>query len=175
MATKKEIKIRISHFVTFYKKSEGQIIVKKLSDLYNSRTTKYASIYNTDLFVIYRDAESIAKYGFSKLCKAIITLNESNPTVLDILAELRKDNEAKILTEQAEKELYEKRVTEAKDFIANKDNHAVILKEANKVCNNFGENLEEIKNMPSKMQQQLAWFLLKYFTNNSKTAIFHAL
>lgn len=175
MATKNEIKSRISHFVTFYKSSEGKIIVKKLSDLYNSRSTKYASIYNTDLFVINRDAESITKYGFSKLCKAIITINESNPIVIELLAELRKDNEAKILAEQAEKELYEKRVQEAKDFIANKDNRSIILKEANKVCNNFGDNLDEIKNMPSKMQQQLAWFLLKYFTNNSKTAIFHAL
>lgn len=175
MATKNEIKSRISHFVTFYKSSEGKIIVKKLSDLYNSRSTKYASIYNTDLFVINRDAESITKFGFSKLCKAIITINESNPIIIELLAELRKDNEAKILAEQAEKELYEKRVQEAKDFIANKDNRSIILKEANKVCNNFGDNLDEIKNMPSKMQQQLAWFLLKYFTNNSKTAIFHAL
>ena len=150
MATKNEIKSRISYFVTFYKKSEGQIIVKKLSDLYNSRSTKYASIYNTDLFVINRDAESITKFGFSKLCKAIITINESNPIIIELLAELRKDNAAKILAEQAEKELYEKRVQEAKDFIANKDNRSIILKEANKVCNNFGDNLDEIKNMPSR-------------------------
>lgn len=50
----------------------------KLSDMYNSRSTKYHSIYDSDFFVQKTDPESIVSAGYSKLCKAIISLNLQN-------------------------------------------------------------------------------------------------
>lgn len=73
---------------TAYEKVSGHgygFSTKKLSDLYSSRSTRYPSIYDTDLFVITKDKAAIVAAGYSPLCKAIISLNEKNELVQRIL------------------------------------------------------------------------------------------
>lgn len=73
---------------------ENEITTMKLSSLYNSRSTRYHSIYNSDLFLIKTDAESIAAAGYAKTCKAIITLNMDNEIVAERVKEIREGRKA---------------------------------------------------------------------------------
>jgi len=164
-------KSRIEGFVSFY--GGFKIYTKKLSDIYTGRSTNYAGIYDTDLFSINRNEAAIVAAGYSKLCKAIITLNMENKTVKSVIEILKAENEAKELAEVNEQTLYVARVAEADAWIV--ANQSIIADEATKVCKSFGVAAMPVSAMNSRMKQQLAWFLLKNFTNNTKTAIFHAL
>lgn len=165
------VKTKIAGFVSFY--NGFSVSTKKLSDLYSARSTNYASIYNSDLFLINKTEAEIVASGYSKLCKAVITLNLENPLVVTVIEDLKKENELKNKAEEKAAILLAQQKTEAKIWIEN--NPEIVRKEAVKVCEKFGRPFTSVNEMSSKMLQQLAWFLLKYFTDNSKTAIFHAL
>lgn len=162
---------RVSHFVSFYNGFKVRTI--KLSDIYSSRSTNYASIYNTDLFVINTDKGAIEASGYSKSCKAIITLNMNNNDVQSIIEKLKAEHIKAEKSKAEAKELFEQQKLEAKQWI--EANPEIVAAEAAKVATKFQRDITNIAEFPSKMKQQLAWFLLNNFSNNTKTAIFHAL
>lgn len=63
---------------------------KKLSDLYQSRTTNLSSVYGTDCFVQSTDREDVAAGGFAPTTKSVIMLNTSNPIVQEVLSFVEK-------------------------------------------------------------------------------------
>lgn len=68
--------------------SDFTIMTRKLSDYYSSRSTNYASCLNSAPFIISRDMATIVAAGYSKACKAVITL-ELTDEVKAIAEEMR--------------------------------------------------------------------------------------
>jgi len=60
-----------------------KIVRRKLSDFYSSRSTRYAGCLNKPPFVIIRDEAAIVAAGYSKLCKAVVTL-EPTADVIEV-------------------------------------------------------------------------------------------
>ena len=84
----------VNRFLMFNSKLEA----RKLSDFYNSRSTKYSGIYDSDLFIISNDKSDIIASGFNPLVKKIIRLNTSNKRVKNHLKKLAiEKKQAKIL------------------------------------------------------------------------------
>lgn len=169
-------KEKVALFTNYYfsgNESSFNVYTKKLSDLYNSRTTKYHSVYDTDLFVISRDSESIVAAGYAKSCKAIITLNLENELVKEIIELLKKENQEKLEANEKASWLFASQKVEATKWI--QQNPEIVEKEARKVAEKFNREFVSVESMSSREKQQLAWFLLKNFENNTKTAIFHVL
>ena len=84
----------VNRFLMFNSKLEA----RKLSDFYNSRSTKYSGIFDSDLFKISNDKSDIIASGFNPLVKKIIRLNTSNKRVKNHLKKLAiEKKQAKIL------------------------------------------------------------------------------
>ena len=81
-------KVRSLIFVSYENPENYKIRVEKLSDFYSSRSTSYAKCLNEYPFIIIRDKEKIVAAGFSPLCKAIITLDQSAPEVQENISEM---------------------------------------------------------------------------------------
>ena len=69
----------------------------KLSNFYASRTTKYPSVLNSDLFIIISDKEVIEKEGFHSLTKSIVKINKENEYVDRTLKELEEQDIEKLI------------------------------------------------------------------------------
>ena len=109
---------------------------RKLSDLYSSRSTNYHSIYNSDLFIINRKKEDIVAAGYSPLCKAIISLNESNPLVKQILQmeiERLKAKKASDKIESDKKEAFKSAILAEANSVSTDQDFAADLKWAGEV------------------------------------------
>ena len=90
---------KAKNFITFddYANPTKVGITKHLlSTFYNSRTTRYASCLNSSPFIIITDKEDIAKAGYSKSAKAIITLDENNEEVKKILTDVLAERIAQV-------------------------------------------------------------------------------
>lgn len=81
---------------------------KKLTDFYNSRTTNYAHCLNNPPFIIIRDKAIIIEASYSPLCKAIITLDETAPEVIELcksMLEKRKQEITRDIENEAKRKL----------------------------------------------------------------------
>ena len=65
---------------------------KKLSYFYSSRSSKYPSVLNSDLFIIISDKETIINEGFFPTTRAIVRINKENKYVGQTLKELEKQD-----------------------------------------------------------------------------------
>lgn len=81
-------KVRSLIWVIYENPEVYKIKTEKLSDFYSSRSTNFAKCLNEYPFIIIRDKAKIVEAGFSPLCKAIITLDQSAPEVNEILQEM---------------------------------------------------------------------------------------
>ena len=81
-------KVRSLIWVSYENPEVYKIKTEKLSDYYSSRSTSYAKCLNEYPFVIIRDKAKIVEAGFSPLCKAVITLDQSAPEVQEIISEM---------------------------------------------------------------------------------------
>lgn len=170
-----EIKSRISTFIHIADDLTVTYHIYKLSDLYNSHTTKYASIYDGDLFKIYRSQVDIIAAGYSKLCKAIIALNLANPIVNAVVTILIAEKTKQIADAIEAKELFDNQLIIANNWLNDEANEPVIIKEATKVMASRGRTFTTIADMNNREKRSLSYFLLKNFTNMSESAIYHSL
>ena len=133
----------------------------KLSNFYSSRTIKYLSVLDSDLFIIVSDKETIINAGFFSTTKAIVKINKENKYVEQTLKELEEQD----IKEKEAKELFEKMLCEAKTFIT--DNKELI----DSMISQHGDNSQGL--------QKIAWMLsLKARDEGifvTKTAFFRAL
>lgn len=67
---------------------------RKLSDFYQSQSTRLKSIYNTDLFIRSWQPMDVQAAGFAESCKAVISLNLDNSEVIEILEAIKAREEA---------------------------------------------------------------------------------
>jgi len=74
----------IERFLLFNEK----MAPRRLSDFYQSRTTNYGKIFDSEIFVITDDKREIVKKGFNPLVKKIIFLDKTNPKVKSYLKKL---------------------------------------------------------------------------------------
>lgn len=84
--------------------SDYTIMTRKLSDYYNSRSANYASCLISAPFIISRDMATIAASGYSKACKAVITL-ELTDEVKEIVEDMRAKRIKDITDQQRAAEL----------------------------------------------------------------------
>lgn len=68
----------------------GKFGWKKLSDLYQSRTTNLSGVYHTDCFIISDKREDILAAGYQSTTKLVIQLNTANPMVRRVLQSIEK-------------------------------------------------------------------------------------
>jgi len=81
---------KLRNFI-FLRDGEAHTSVRKLSDMYTSRSTNYASCLNQPPFIIITDKDEIARNGYSKLCRAIITVDSTHPLVQEVIDELKAE------------------------------------------------------------------------------------
>lgn len=67
---------------------------RKLSDFYQSQSTKVKSVYLTDLFVISKNAEDIKAAGFAASCKEVISINYQSAEAQRIIIYINAQKEA---------------------------------------------------------------------------------
>ena len=138
---------------------------RKLSDFYNSRSTTYCSLLDSDLFEICRDSDMIVKLGFDKRVKAIVIANTKNKLVKQQIAKYKAENK-RIKQIQDEKELAFK----------NEKKSAKIFMSENK---ELVKSLKSINGSSLKGEQKTAWILSLRASNKglsiSKRAFFYAL
>lgn len=87
----KILNAKIRNFI--FLRESGEVITNtfRLSDMYTSRSAKYASCLNQSPFIIITDKSQIVSRGYSKLCKAIITVDAEHPLVLEVVGELKSE------------------------------------------------------------------------------------
>jgi len=103
----------VNRFLLF----NSKIDARKLSDFYNSRSTKYSGIYDSDLFKISNDKSDIIASGFNPLVKKIIRLNVSNVLVKNHLKKLAIDKKQARILEVAKAKAFKVEVLTAISYI----------------------------------------------------------
>lgn len=158
-------KVRSLIWVSYDNPEVYKIKTEKLSDYYSSRSTSYAKCLNEYPFVIIRDKAKIVEAGFSPLCKAIITLDQSAPEVNEILQEMIFERISQIEYEKSRKEKSEKKqATTLAEFDKVKD------KLAAKWFQKTGSYA-----ISHKEANQLAWKKQNYITGGADVVLYRGL
>jgi hypothetical protein len=96
----------------------GQVQFRKLSDFYQSQTSRYAGLLDSPPFLIIRDKARIIAEGFNPQVRAIVTLDPENPFTPRLVAEKMAQDKAWVTAqEEADKDM-QARITATKAFIA---------------------------------------------------------
>jgi hypothetical protein len=142
---------------------EHEVGTCKLSNFYNSRTTNYANCLNNVPFIIYRDTKHVTDAGYSKNCKAVITLDTELPLVqrLVFYANLKELQQRAIKTQQRERSI------KAIDFT---NQHFAEIKD--EIIAELKSKYSDLK-FSHKEANSAAWHIgCKFFNQDHKTMIF---
>jgi hypothetical protein len=90
---------------------------QKLSNFYNRKTTNYASVLDSDLFVKITNKEEIIQKGFDCRVKCIISPNFENPYVVEFFKQLNIEREKKYEFEKEDERIYNLQVEACKKEI----------------------------------------------------------
>lgn len=90
---------------------------QKLSNFYNSQSTKYASVLDSDLFVRIYDKETIVSKGFDCRVKCIIAPNFENTHVVEFFKKLNIEREKAQEFKREEEHFYNLQVDACKEEI----------------------------------------------------------
>ena len=90
---------------------------QKLSNFYNRKTTNYASVLDSDLFVIIKNKEEIIQKGFDCRVKGIISANYNNIHVVEFFKQLNNEREKKYEFEKEDERIYNLQVEACKKEI----------------------------------------------------------
>ena len=101
---------------------------QKLSNFYNSRTTTYASVLNSDLFIRITNKEEIIQKGFDCRVKCIISANYSNTHVIDFFNELNIQREKQKESELEAERIFKSQVKSCKIEILNDERFQKYIK-----------------------------------------------
>lgn len=77
------------------------IQTRKLSDIYQSQSTKLHGCFFEEPFIILRDEASIVNAGYAKTCKAVVTLNPRSKAVQQLKKDLATKNMQHVIAETA--------------------------------------------------------------------------
>jgi hypothetical protein len=160
----KTSQILISKISMFFNRNTDYL---KLSNFYNSQSTKYAScLDDSSIFVKITDKSKIISLGFDCRVKTVLFLQRQNPVVTTILNDLtiKRNVENQQRIESVEK--FNQMKISAKQIIA--ENPELFKKY-------WGKSLEKYQRKCSKQEQYVAWKLSTKFPEVSKTAFFHAI
>jgi len=101
---------KINQLIIVNNECKATIITRKLSFFYQSRSTNYARCLDSNPFIIIKDSKKIVNLGFSKLCKAVITLDSNNEFVKELI-EKKIENERKAIDDEIKrKKIHESNV-----------------------------------------------------------------
>lgn len=142
-----------------------RIATIKLSDFYNSQSTNYASCLNSEPFILKKDNESIKAAGYSKNCKAVITLEET--TEIKELAEMMmKERQQELINRQIAAELGAKKMQATIDEFDS-------VKE--KLLAKWLEKNNGIREISHKEANQLAWKKQNYISTGADIVTYRGL
>lgn len=139
----------------------------KLSDFYNSQSTKYASCLDSfNMFEKITDKETIIKLGFDRRVKTVLHINRDNPTIKNIYLMLTAQKNAENEARKASEKKFFEMVLKAKEILSS--NPEMFTKYKVKAVGKF-------QNFNSRAQQYTTWKMSTKFPDVTKTAFFHAI
>jgi hypothetical protein len=139
---------------------------QKLSNFYNSQSTKYSGVLDTTLFIQSEDKKLIVSLGFSPLVKRIIRPNLKKKLVREFFENRNKQDEINKVRENEQKLIFDQKVNEAKQVITS--HPELIEKYGQKAALKFNAG-------SSRYHQYIAWKLSTKFPEITKTQFFHAM
>ena len=141
---------KIEQFMGFDSYTNPEKIVfytKKLSAFYQSRSTNYADCLNRPPFIINRDIQDIVAAGYSKNCKAIISINTKIKAIKEIATAKLMERKIEIFQDVQRKVVHDKNVENTnlqfpfvaqkfleKWLVLNNGNRQISHKEANQLA-----------------------------------------
>ena len=117
---------------------------QELSNFYNSRMTNYASVLDSDLFVIIKNKEEIIQKGFDCRVKRIMSPNFENPYVVEFFKQLNIKREKAQEIKREDERIYNLQVEACKKEI-----------EANEIIKKFIKGKRE----KGEKDRTIAWKL----------------